>query len=268
MTGFALPFRSTALKQRAMKREIPSSRGVLEAELLRQRDPARAAIVAGFFKCGPGEYGEGDQFLGLTVPVLRRLARGYRHLGLDEIQHLLDSPWHEVRFVGIVLLATRYPRVASDAERAALYRLYLANLKRGRIANWDLVDVSCEHVIGAYLETRDRAPLYRMAKSSHLWTRRVAIIATFRFIKRGEWKDTLAIAELLLEDEHDLIHKATGWMLREVGKRASEAALIGFLEKHAATMPRTMLRYAIERLDERRRRDFMARRKRAVSSGR
>ncbi|HKS23067.1 MAG TPA: DNA alkylation repair protein [Thermoanaerobaculia bacterium] len=208
-------------------------------------DPLRAKHSLRFFKTAPGQYGHGDRFLGLTVPAMRKLVREFRELPLAGAETLLASPWHEERLVALLILVAQY-RHAPDA----VYRLYLANTDR--INNWDLVDASAPHIVGAHLETRSRKPLYRLARSKSLWERRIAIVATQHFIRLNDFDDTLAIARLLLDDEHDLIHKATGWMLREAGKR-DERVLRAFLEEHAAAMPRTMLRYAIERLPDRRR---------------
>jgi len=212
----------------------------------------RATHSLRFFKTGPGQYGEGDRFLGLTVPEMRRVVREFRELPLAGAEALLASPWHEERLVALMILVEQYRR--TPAARAAIYRLYLG--RTDRINNWDLVDVSAAHVVGAHLAERSRKPLYRLARSKSLWERRIAIVATQHFIRRNEFADTLAIARLLLRDRHDLIHKATGWMLREVGKR-DEAALRAFLDEHAPTMPRTMLRYAIERFPPPLRRHYL-----------
>jgi len=212
----------------------------------------RATHSLRFFKTGPGQYGEGDRFLGLTVPEMRRVVREFRELPLAGAEALLASPWHEERLVALMILVEQYRR--TPAARAAIYRLYLG--RTDRINNWDLVDVSAAHVVGAHLAERSRKPLYRLARSKSLWERRIAIVATQHFIRRNDFADTLAIARLLLRDRHDLIHKATGWMLREVGKR-DEAALRAFLDEHAPTMPRTMLRYAIERFPPPLRRHYL-----------
>src|SRR6266542_3914173 len=208
--------------------------------------PERATHSLRFFKTAPGQYGHGDQFLGLTVPAMRVVVHEFRELPLPDAGALLASPWHEDRLVALMILVEQYRR--TPAARAAIYRLYLGHTDR--INNWDLVDVSAANVVGAHLEERNRKPLYRLAKSKSLWERRIAMVATLHFIRRNQFEDTLAISKVLLGDKHDLIHNACGWMLREVGKR-DENALRGFLEEHAATMPRTMLRYAIERLPDR-----------------
>jgi 3-methyladenine DNA glycosylase AlkD len=231
----------------------------LTAASLRRRlrelgDARDAAFLQGFFKTGPGEYGEGDRFLGIRVPVIRRVAREARGLPLDQIEALLHEPWHEARLLGVILFADAYER-GSPRERGAIFRLYLRNAPR--INNWDLVDVSAPNVVGVHLATRPRNRLDKLARSKNLWERRIAIVSTQHFIRNGEFDDTLRIARLLMRDPHDLIHKAVGWMLREVGKR-DRATLESFLTEHAHEMPRTMLRYAIERLPPRDRARFMS----------
>lgn len=217
-------------------------------------DPQTAAGSERFFRTGPGEYGEGDRFLGLTAPQIRALATEVRDLPLPEVDALLESPWHEARLLAVILLANAYPR--SDANtRDRIYSLYLR--RTDRINNWDLVDVSAPGVVGAHLLGRSRAPLRRLARSKNLWERRIGIVATQYLIREGEFEDTLRVAELLLDDEHDLIHKAVGWMLREVGKR-DQPTLLRFLDRHAAAMPRTALRYALERLSPAQRKRYMA----------
>jgi 3-methyladenine DNA glycosylase AlkD len=208
-------------------------------------NPADAEGALRFFKTAPGEYGHGDRFLGVRAPALRKLVRECDELSLDDLATLLDSEWHEERSLALLSMSRRYAKRAD--ERDALYALYFA--KMHRINNWDLVDVSAEHVIGAHLRERSRAPLTKLAKSKVLWERRIAILATFHYIRRGEFDETLRVAKLLLHDPHDLIHKAVGWMLREVGQRDQEVEET-FLREHAHEMPRTMLRYAIERFPE------------------
>jgi 3-methyladenine DNA glycosylase AlkD len=215
---------------------------------------SRAAFAARFFKTGPGEYGAGDRFLGIRVPVLRRLAVQHQALPLRGLASLLKSSWHEERLLALFILVRQYAR-AGAALRAAIYRLYMRHTRR--INNWDLVDCSAEHIVGAHLRDRGRTHLVRLARSPLLWERRIAIMATFHYIKRGEFTDTLRVARWLRDDPHDLIHKAVGWMLREVGKR-NRAVELAFLRRHAARMPRTMLRYAIERFPARLRRHYLA----------
>lgn len=207
-------------------------------------DPARAVAVARFFKTGPGQYGEGDQFLGLPMPPQRRLAREFRQLPLAEVEQLLHSPWHECRSVALVIWTLQFAK-AGAGQRKAIYAQYLAN--RHFVNNWDLVDITCPGILGTYLLDKDRKPLYELAAENHLWSQRMSIVSTLAFIRKGQFQDTFAVAELLLSHRHDLIHKATGWMLREVGKR-NEAALEEFLTDHRGQLPRTALRYAIERL--------------------
>ena len=228
----------------------------VRAELRAAADPKKAEFLKRFFKCGPGGYAEGDRFLGIVVPRLRALARRARALPLSDVQALLRSPWHEERFVALAVLVDRFTR-AEEKERAALYRFYCRHLRW--IDNWDLVDVSAPHVVGGYLLRRDRAPLYRLARSPVLWRRRVAMLATFAFIRADDHDDALRLAERLRDDPHDLMHKAVGWMLREVGKR-DRARLEAFLHRHAARMPRTALRYAIEKFPPAERRRWLSRR--------
>ena len=199
-----------------------------------------------FFKTGKGEYGEGDLFLGLRVPVMRQCVKEYSDIELHDVLELLKSPYHEARLLALLILVAKYKK-GSDDERAALYRMYLEHTKC--INNWDLVDLSAEHIVGAYLFSRSRVPLYRLVKSESLWARRIAVLATFHFIRKNDFADTLKISEMLLNDREDLIHKAAGWMLREIGKRDQKAER-EFLDRHAHEMPRTMLRYAIEKFPE------------------
>ena len=225
--------------------------------LRRHSDPARAAAVGRFFKCGPGGYGEGDVFIGVTVPAQRAVAREFRDLPLDHVDRLLTSPVHEERLTALLILVDQFTRALparqkelarSDPQerRKKIFTLYLRRLRF--INNWDLVDTSAPRIVGGWLADKPRDLLDRLARSKHLWSRRVAVLATFQYIAQGDSRDAIRIATMLLDDPDDLIHKAVGWMLREVGKRASAATLENFLERHAATMPRTMLRYAIERL--------------------
>ena len=237
---------------------MPPSRQLTAADALRRMqvfaDPKRAAALQRFFKTGPGEYGEGDRFMGLTLPQIRGLLADYRELPLRQVERLLDSPWHEARTLAVALLAARYPRAVA-ADQTAIYRLYLR--RTDRVNNWDLVDISAPQVVGGHLMDRSRAPLRRLARSGSVWERRIAMVATAWFIRNGEFGDTLALARLLFDDRHDLIHKATGWMLREVGKR-DERVLRRFLDRNAGRLPRTALRYAIERLPPATRRRYLA----------
>lgn len=223
----------------------PPNLPALRRELQTLADPIRAEGLQRFFKAGPGEYGEGDRFLGLRVPQLRRLSRAYRKLEWRHLLELLGSPGHEERLLALLILVEQYRR-ATDAEREAIYQLYLSNTRQ--INNWDLVDSSAEHIVGAHLEPHDLGVLERLARSTSLWERRIAVMATFRWTKQGRFEPTLHLARLLLHDPEDLIHKATGWMLREVKRdRVREEE---FLREHYRTMPRTMLRYALEHFPE------------------
>ncbi len=216
----------------------------------------KATVLARFFKTGPGQYGEGDRFLGVTVPGQRGIAKQARDLPFTEVEKLLGSPYHEARLTGFLVLTYAFER-ADEARRREIHAFTLA--QRAAMNNWDLVDVIAPVIIGGWLLERpaDRKLLRKFAKSTDLWERRIAIVSTLAFIRAGEFADTLAISEMLLGDRHDLIHKATGWMLREVGKR-DVTVLRGFLGEHAARMPRTALRYAIERLPEAERRAWLA----------
>ncbi len=209
-------------------------------------DPKVAESSARFFKTDPGEYSERDQFLGIRVPQVRKIAREFNQLSLKETELLLHSDFHEERLCALIILVNKYQRAEKD-EQKEIFDRYLNNTEY--INNWDLVDTSAQHIIGSHLSDKKRSLLYKLAKSDNLWERRIAILSTFYFIKNDDFEDTLAIAKILLEDEHDLIHKAVGWMLREIGKR-SEHTLKHFLDEHIDYMPRTMLRYAIEKLSE------------------
>jgi 3-methyladenine DNA glycosylase AlkD len=212
-----------------------------------EADPQRAVGTAKFFKCGPGEYGEGDRFLGLTSAQMRTIVKQvWKDTPHAEVLALLQSPIHEERSAALAIWVSQYAK-GDEARRREIYEAYLANTSR--INNWDLVDISTEYIVGPWLEDKSRSPLYKLAESPLIWERRIAIISTLHFIRKGDFMDTLAIAESLLGDNHDLIHKATGWMLREVGKR-DEAVLRSFLDKQATRMPRTALRYAIEKFDK------------------
>lgn len=214
--------------------------------LMVQRNADKAAFFSRFFKCGPGQYGEGDRFLGLTVPQVRQVAAQYRTMPLSDCVHLLASPYNEARLLGVLTLVAQYQRRhASDADRQAVFDAYLAH--RARVNNWNLVDASAPQIVGAHLLGRDRSLLDELASSAVLWDRRIAVLATFTFIRAREFADTLRLCETLLDDAEDLMHKACGWMLREVGKRG-ESVLRDFLDAHAARMPRTMLRYSLEKL--------------------
>ena len=206
-----------------------------------------------FFKTGKGQYGEGDIFLGIRAPVLRKIAKKFRRISLAEVSKLLESKFHEERLLSILMLVNLF-KSGDEDDQKLIYELYLDKTKF--INNWDIVDISAGNIVGAFLFEKDKAPLYRLVFSENLWERRIAIVATFYFIKNDEFDDTLKIAEILFTDKEDLIHKAVGWMLREVGKRVIEIEE-EFLEGHYLKMPRTMLRYAIERFPETRRKMYL-----------
>lgn len=234
-----------------MKPQPETAEQVLR-ELRRMARRDKAEYLPGFFKAVPGGYGEGDQFLGVVVPDQRKIAKRFRQVSRGAIQGLLDSPWHECRLTGLFILVDQFDRAiegkqADPVLAESIVDFYLANL--GAINNWDLVDSSAPYILGRWLLERpaQRVTLDELSKSSVLWERRVAILATFPLIRAAQFKEILKLSQRLLADEHDLMHKAIGWMLREVGKRDMDT-LTGFLEKHVQQMPRTMLRYAIEKM--------------------
>ncbi|HRY77068.1 MAG TPA: DNA alkylation repair protein [Candidatus Paceibacterota bacterium] len=226
----------------------------LRKELALKANPKKAKILQGFFKTGKGEYGEGDIFLGLVVPETRKMAEKYLALNLAELKKLLNSKIHEERLLALFILTAQFNR-AEEKERQKFFKFYLSQTRN--INNWDLVDLSADKIVGSHLKNKDKKILYQLAKSRNLWERRIAILATFYFIKQGQAKETLKIAEILLNDKHDLIQKAVGWMLREVGKRCGEKTEEKFLKQHCRKMPRTMLRYAIERFPENKRKKYL-----------
>ncbi len=231
----------------------PTARSV-EAALRERRNPEKAAFYPRFFKAGKGEYAEGDRFIGVVVPDQRKIAKQFKRLSLEEIQKLLNSPYHECRLTGILILVAHFENAKLDVQRRLIYDFYLSHLDR--VNNWDLVDASAHKIVGEYLLNRSRRPLFGLAKANHLWKNRVAIIATLRFIQHDQLDTTIEISERMLDHPHDLIHKAVGWMLREVGKR-NEKLLALFLDEHVSRMPRTMLRYSIEKLPERKRQHYL-----------
>jgi 3-methyladenine DNA glycosylase AlkD len=226
----------------------------LQREIRALRNPEKAKVLAGFFKTGPGQYGEGDKFLGVTVPQTRFVIKKYSKLSLDEIGELLQSEFHEERLAALLILVFQFQN-GNDKIQKSIFEFYLQNT--GRINSWDLVDLSAPQIVGAVLAGKPKDILFALAGSKSLWERRIAMVATFFEIKNGRGQTTLAIAEKLLNDKHDLMHKAVGWMLREVGKRCSQKEEEIFLQKYAQTMPRTMLRYAIERFDEKKRQQYL-----------
>lgn len=223
-------------------------------EIRRQASPQRAQVSARFFKTKKGDYGEGDIFIGLTVPQCRKLVAEFSSLALTDIKRLLASKIHEERMIGLLILVRQFEK-GSEKEKTTIYNFYLKHTRF--VNNWDLVDLSADKIVGAYLFKKPLAILDKLVVSNNLWERRIAIIATFAFIKKGEYKPTLKIALKLLSDKHDLIQKAVGWMLREVGKKCSRPILVMFLQQHAHQMPRTMLRYAIEHFPEKERKQIL-----------
>jgi 3-methyladenine DNA glycosylase AlkD len=226
----------------------------VKKELRRLADKKKAQVLRGFFKTGPGEYGEGDIFLGVTAPQIRRILQEQNELSLGQTQVLLRSPIHEERAFALLSLVGLCQRSDDKKLKEKVYKLYFRNTKY--INNWDLVDLSAPQIVGAYLADKSKTPLAALALSKSLWERRIAILATFHFIKNYEFSMTLQIAAILLRDKEDLMHKAVGWMLREVGKR-NLAEEERFLKKHCRKMPRTMLRYAIERFPEDKRQAYL-----------
>lgn len=217
----------------------------ISKEMHQLSSPTRAASSRWFFKTGAGEYGEGDQFLGLTVPQIRTVVKRYqKQLSLADLNTMLDSKWHEIRLGAAIAMRAQYEK-ADVKLQTDLYDLYLSQIGRG-INNWDIVDISCPHIVGAYLLNKDRLPLYELAKGE-LWQKRVSIISTFYFLKYDTPIDTYQLAEILVNEKHDLLQKAVGWSLREMGKKDGQL-LRQFLDKFAATMPRTALRYSLEHL--------------------
>lgn len=228
----------------------------LRSDLKSLKNPERAKSLQRFFKTGKGEYGEGDIFLGITVPDSRKIAIRYKNLPFDEIRELLKSKIHEERLIALLILVRNFSTGSEDPERKKIFDLYLASTKY--INNWDLVDLSAGYIVGGYLIDKPRNVLIKLAKSKNIWERRIAIISTFAFIYKGMAEPTLKIAEILISDKHDLIQKATGWMLREVGKRCGQEIEEQFLIRHYKKMGRTALRYAIEHFPENKRRKYLA----------
>ncbi len=220
----------------------------IKKELWRMADPKRAAISQRYFKTGKGEYAEGDIFLGVAVPIQRALVKKYcKDFSTRGAAVLLKSAYHEERMSALLILVAKFQK-ADEKEKREIFDLYLANTKF--INNWDLVDISADKIVGAYLGGKDKKILFKLSKSKNLWERRIAMLSTFCFIKNGDCRIALEVAKMLLGDKEDLIHKAVGWMLREIGKNCGQTIEEEFLKKHCKTMPRTMLRYAIEHFDE------------------
>jgi len=232
----------------------------IQSQLVNLSNSEDGLFLQRFFKTGPGQYSEGDLFRGIRVPELRRLSKAHQNITLKQVLQLLHSAYHEDRLLALLILVRKYAS-ATEAEKSGIYALYLSHTRF--INNWDLVDASAEHIAGAYLSNKSKDPLYHLSRSCNIWERRIAMLATFHFIKRGKYDVTLGIAEILLKDREDLIHKAVGWMLREVGKRDIQREE-AFLRLHYRQMPRTMLRYAIEKFPEDKRKRYL---KSAVSTG-
>ena len=226
-------------------------------ELRKFARPDKAAFLPFFFQCLPGGYGEGDQFLGVIVPDQRKIAKAFRQMPLKELSLAFRSPWHESRLTALFILVHQFEK-SKDSQRATLYEFYLGHLDY--VDNWDLVDSSARHIVGEYVleNTADRPVLFELASSDQLWRQRVAVVATHALINKHEFLEIKKLAKLLLKHPHDLIHKAVGWMLREMGQ-IDEEQLVRFLEQNAKKMPRTMLRYAIEKLSKEERMKFMER---------
>ena len=225
-------------------------------ELLSVASTEKATHLSRFFKTGPGEYGEGDRFLGIPVPLTRNIAKANIDTPLEELQILIHSPWHEARLCALLILVERFKkRKTTDEERCNIYQFYLKNTRHCN--NWDLVDLSCPTIVGGYLlHQPDRSQLYRLAESDNLWEQRIAIVSTIALIRHDQFDDTLALSRKLMNHKHDLMHKAVGWMLREIGKRNRDV-LSEFLDEYATRLPRTALRYAIEHYPEEERQAFL-----------
>jgi 3-methyladenine DNA glycosylase AlkD len=232
----------------------------LKRELQALGNPEKAKELSRFFKTGKGEYGEGDEFLGITVPEQRKLAKVYVDLSLLDIENLLQSKMHEHRLTALLILTYQFPK-APVVKQSEIVTFYLQQTKW--INNWDLVDVTCRPILGAYLLERDRDILYDLGRSESLWEQRIAIVTTMEFVKHGQFEDTLQMTVILLNNSHDLIHKAVGWALREVGKKDRQT-LEAFLDRYGIQMPRTMLRYAIEHFDEPKRKAYLSRKQQSI----
>ena len=229
----------------------------LTKEIQKQKNPQKALFLQRYFKTGKGEYGEGDIFLGLTVPQQRIIAKKFCDLSLEETLKLLKSTIHEYRSIALMILVWSYQKT-STVKKQTIVETYLKHTTY--INNWDLVDASASYILGDYLFTKKKDLLYKLAKSKNLWERRIAMLTTYYFIKNNEFYDALKVANILLRDQHDLVHKAVGWMLREIGKRSQKTEEL-FLKKHYLTIPRTMLRYAIERFSKEKRKDYLIKEK-------
>lgn len=223
------------------------------SELMAYQQADKQEILPRFFKTGKGEYGEGDRFMGVSVPQVRLISKRNRDISIDEVEQLLASPWHEARQCALFILTLQYQRAKAE-ERKTIVDFYLSHTDR--INNWDLVDVSAHYILGDYLLSHSREILYRLAESPSLWENRIAMVSTYAFIRKGELDDTYALATRMMHHPHDLMHKAIGWMLREAGKKDVER-LTRYVKQYAGQMPRTMLRYAIEKLENVMRQEIM-----------
>lgn len=226
-----------------------------KSELMTLANPEKAKILSRFFKTGKGEYGEGDIFIGITVPQNRAVAKKYLDAQFDDITELLHSPIHELRLSALLALVLKFKKHKDDNTHKSIVDFYLANTSY--INNWDLVDLSCLYILGEYLHERPHDVLFRLSESTNMWEQRIAIVSTLAFIRKGKFDTTLVLAEKFLTHKHDLMHKATGWMLREIGKKNTDL-LRAFLEKHAHNMPRTALRYAIEKFTPEERKHYLS----------
>ena len=227
----------------------------IQKELETYVDPVKREYLTGFFKTGKGQYGEGDKFLGVVVPNTRIVAKRHKDIPFEVMAELLQSEWHECRLCALLMMVERFKK-SDEKEREAIYRFYLSQTER--INNWDLVDLSAPYIVGEYLRDKSRDDLYRLAESNLLWEQRIAVVATVTLIRNNDFTDILRLAELLLQHKHDLMQKAIGWMLREMGKKDRDL-LLQFLDKYRMVMPRTMLRYSIEKLTEAERKYYMKR---------
>lgn len=225
----------------------------IKNKLISLADNDKATVLASFFQTKKGQYSHGDVFLGVSVPQIRKTIASFKSTPLDETQKLLNSKFHECRLAALILIVDQFTR-GNKTERKTIYNFYLSNTQS--INNWDLVDISAHKIVGSWLEDKDRSMLYELAKSKWLWDQRIAIVSTLFFIRNNQFDDTLRLSEFFLTHNHHLIHKACGWMLREVGKR-DKAVLVSFLDKHASKMPRVMLRYSIEKLPEEKRKSYL-----------
>jgi|UniRef100_UPI004025739D hypothetical protein len=250
-----IPLAGTLQNNPISTEEIADIAADIQRELETYADPVKREYLPRFFKTGKGEYGEGDKFLGVVVPNTRTVAKQHKDAPFAVMAELLQSQWHECRLCALLMLVERFKK-SSEKERKLIYDFYLS--QTARINNWDLVDLSAPGIVGEYLKDKSRDDLYRLADGALLWEQRIAVVSTYTLIKNGDFTDILALSERLLHHPHDLMRKAVGWMLREMGKRDKDL-LVQFLEKHSKVMPRTMLRYAIEKFPEEERKEFMKR---------